>query len=112
MASGGYRPGSGRPKGIKELRPRRPKRKKIIGDQRTPDQGPTENLMPLEYMLRVMRDPNADPLLRDRMAIAAAPYIHPKAGESKGKKDEKANRAKAAGSGKFAAGRPPLKVVK
>jgi len=37
---------------------------------------------PLEYMLAVMTDPTADALRRDRMAIAAAPYVHPRAGES------------------------------
>ena len=29
---------------------------------------------PLQYMLRVMRDPDAPPARRDAMAIAAAPY--------------------------------------
>jgi hypothetical protein len=33
---------------------------------------------PLEYMLRVMRDPEAPVARRDDMAIAAAPYIHSK----------------------------------
>jgi hypothetical protein len=33
---------------------------------------------PLEYMLRVMRDPKADGNRRDEMAKAAAPYIHPR----------------------------------
>ena len=33
---------------------------------------------PLEYMLRVMRDPKADTHRRDDMAKAAAPYIHPR----------------------------------
>ena len=32
--------------------------------------------MPLEYMLRVMRDPTADPERRDFMAAKAAPYCH------------------------------------
>jgi hypothetical protein len=31
---------------------------------------------PLQYMLRVMRDPEAPPARRDAMAVAAAPYIH------------------------------------
>jgi hypothetical protein len=31
---------------------------------------------PLEYMLAVMRDPKVDPDRRDRMAAAAAPFIH------------------------------------
>ena len=33
---------------------------------------------PLEYKLRVMRDPTVDHDRRDKMAIAAAPFIHPK----------------------------------
>lgn len=35
-------------------------------------------ITPLDYMLRVMRDPNADEERRDKMAAAAAPYVHPK----------------------------------
>jgi hypothetical protein len=31
---------------------------------------------PLEYMLRVMRDPSADDARRDAMAKAALPYLH------------------------------------
>lgn len=33
---------------------------------------------PLEYMLRVMRDPKAEHPRRDEMSKAAAPYVHPK----------------------------------
>ena len=33
---------------------------------------------PLEYMLRVMRDGQADQKRRDAMAQAAAPFVHPK----------------------------------
>ena len=33
---------------------------------------------PLEYMLRVMRDPKVDKERRDRNAAQAAPYVHPK----------------------------------
>jgi hypothetical protein len=33
---------------------------------------------PLEYMLRVMRDPRVDKERRDRNAAQAAPYVHPK----------------------------------
>ncbi|RFC66583.1 hypothetical protein DYI37_03195 [Fulvimarina endophytica] len=35
-------------------------------------------MTPLEYMLKVMRSEAADGERRDRMAIAAAPYVHPK----------------------------------
>lgn len=69
------------------------------------------NLTPLEYMLSVIRDKNASQERRDRMAQAAAPYLHPKADTSKGKKDAAKDRATEAGKGKFAAGQAP-KLVK
>lgn len=34
--------------------------------------------LPLDYMLSVMRDPAAEHRRRDAMAMAAAPYLHPK----------------------------------
>jgi hypothetical protein len=34
--------------------------------------------LPLDYMLRVMRDPKVDDHRRDDMAKAVAPYIHPR----------------------------------
>jgi len=34
--------------------------------------------LPLEYFLRIMRDPNESDERRDRMAMAAAPYLHPR----------------------------------
>jgi hypothetical protein len=33
---------------------------------------------PLDYMLRVMRDPDVEPARRDEMAKLALPYLHPK----------------------------------
>ena len=33
-------------------------------------------ILPLDYMLSVMRDPAADLKRRDAMAMAAAPYLH------------------------------------
>jgi hypothetical protein len=35
-------------------------------------------ITPLEYMLKVMRNPKASDDRRDDMAKAAAPYVHPK----------------------------------
>ena len=35
-------------------------------------------ITPLEYMLKVMRNPKLDGARRDDMAKAAAPYVHPK----------------------------------
>jgi hypothetical protein len=58
----------------------------------------SDALMPLDYMLAIIRDPNATQLRRDRMAIAAAPYCHPRmADTAKGKKDQQAEAAATAG---------------
>lgn len=38
----------------------------------------SDGISPLEYMLSVMRDENADGPRRDDMAKAAAPYMHPR----------------------------------
>lgn len=100
MASGGYRPGAGRPRGAKNK----------TKNQKTHLR--KENLLPLEFMLRVMNDTAADKERRDRMAIAAAPFCHARKGEGVGKKEEKTDKAKQAGAGKFAPGRPPIALVK
>jgi hypothetical protein len=65
---------------------------------------------PLAYMLRCINDPNVDDARRDRLAVAAAPYLHAKAGEG-GKKEQKARAAKTASTGKFAPAAPPKLVV-
>ena len=106
MAKGGYRPGAGRPKGAKTKH----KKAETVADINVA--AALENLTPLEYMLKVMRDPNEDEDRRARMAIAAAPFCHARKGEGSGKED-KADRARTAGAGRFAASKPPnLKVVK
>ena len=61
---------------------------------------------PLEYMQMVMCNPKVDKRRRDYMAVAAAPYLHAKAGES-GKKDARVDAAKRAGAGRFATAEPP-----
>jgi phage terminase small subunit len=71
-----------------------------------------EKLEPLEYMLNVMNDEQAEKDRRDKMAIAAAPFIHARKGEGAGKKQEKDEKAKAASTGKFSAGRAPIQLVK
>jgi hypothetical protein len=49
---------------------------------------------PLEYMLAVMNDNGADITRRDRMAIAAAPYVHGRTLElPSGKKAERKQAA-------------------
>ncbi|MCB2181422.1 MAG: hypothetical protein KQH63_05320 [Desulfobulbaceae bacterium] len=69
-----------------------------------------ENLAPLTYMLKVMNDPNEPDDRRDRMAIAAAKYVHCRAKGTRGKKDDLQEAAKKASTGRFSAGKPP-KVV-
>ena len=115
MAKGGFRAGSGRPR---EANSRRSLIEKgldaSVGDEALdgPDQASgeveLEDLKPLAYMLRVMNDPSAQPERRDRMAIAAAPFVHPRANEAKkGKKEQRAEAAKAAATGRFAPPPPP-----
>lgn len=74
MARGGARPGAGRPKGVKTLKENR---KSIPADIRSAARA--AKVSPLDYMLAVMNDEEADPARRDRMAQAAAPFVHPKA---------------------------------
>lgn len=83
-----------------------------VTDEDIKSEAELENLKPLEYMLKVMNDPTVNKDRRDRMAIASAPYLHARKGDGLGKKDELQERAKKAGSGRFAASPSPLKVVK
>lgn len=55
------------------------------------------NQMPLDYLLKVMRDEAEDKGRRMQAATIAAPYCHPKKGEVS-KKAEAAEAAKSAGS--------------
>jgi hypothetical protein len=110
MARGGYRVGAGRPKkGEKPLsalggvEPKlEPKLEPVLkpGDK-----------TPLEYMLAVMNDSTAEQSRRDRMAIAAAPFVHGRASEQ-GKKETLADAAKAvAESGRFMTSEPPSHIA-
>ena len=80
--TGGARPGAGRPR--KQAGPPAAAAPAVKSGQMTP----------LEYMLGVINDPSADESRRDRMAQAAAPYVHPKAEAAEGGK--KAQREAAA----------------
>ena len=126
MARGGPRVGAGRPANPESRRARQaakraakasapakstPKKKQVEKAATPPDkQAVLEEFNPLDYMLKVMNDPGADQSRRDRMAVAAAPYLHPKVGES-GKKAKTQQAAKAAGTGKFAPASPPKLVA-
>lgn len=94
MPRGGYRPGAGRPKGTGKAATVAPARAAQVpapvGKRQTP----------LEYMLDVLNDASADAARRDRMAIAAAAFVHEKPGDGpQGKKERAAEEAKTAGLG-------------
>ena len=92
MPRGGARPGAGRPKGSGKPLPKAPKAVAIAAN--------ASNLTPLDYMLAIMRDDSQAPELRAKMAVAAAPYVHPKPGDvAKGKKEQAEDAAKTAGQG-------------
>jgi hypothetical protein len=109
MARGGPRVGAGRPKKAQD-RSVAKSPAPTISEQSAESVRPEDKKDPLAYMLSVMNDPDIDAGRRDRMAVAAAPYLHPKAGEA-GKKEAKAEAAKKAGTGKFAPAAPPRLVV-
>src|SRR4051794_3089533 len=91
MARGGYRVGAGRPKTIIE----RPN-EGFPAAEHDADHPVT----PLEYMLRVLNDKTAAASRRDRMAIAAAPFSHPRVEPRlAGKKDKAIAAARTAGVG-------------
>jgi hypothetical protein len=57
-------------------------------------------LLPLDYMLSVLRDPTATPARRDRMATCAAQYCHARAADTRAsKKVRVAKAASEAGQG-------------
>src|SRR3954467_619974 len=86
---GGSRPGSGRPKRSAQSRRNR------IMTAPTPGR-----ISPLDYMLSVMNDSGVDDARRDRMAIAAAPYVHARVADAKrGKKEEAEQAARTADCG-------------
>lgn len=96
--SGGARAGAGRPK-----------------KERDPDEDLTistnGNQTPLEFLLTVMNDNAVADKLRLEAAKTAAQYVHPKKGESSGKKEEAEAKAKAAAAGRFGRREPPKLVA-
>lgn len=69
------------------------------------------NFTPLEYALYVMNDPTAPREQRDRLAIAAMPFVHTKKGEG-GKREKTVDDANKAATGKFSSIAAPLRAVK
>lgn len=84
MARGGARRGAGRPKGSGLGKPARKTSERIKITQEAIGEGVT----PLEYMLRVMRT-STDTKRCDAMAIAAAPFIHPRLASTNVTMDDK-----------------------
>ena len=98
--AGGVRPGAGRK--------RQPSAPAVNADA-----------TPLTYMLAVMRDSTASAQRRDRMALAAAPFMHrrlsptiPEGDEPTGKKEQaKGKAAKIASSSRLATPPVPPKLA-
>lgn len=93
MPRGGPRPGAGRPR-----------REPLPTVKTAPDiraAAKAAKLSPLDYMLAVLNDETADEARRDRMAQAAAPYVHAKPAPlgDGGKKGEAQVAAATAGAG-------------
>lgn len=108
MPRGGSRPGSGRPR--KEAGKAPNIRDEADANRPRPS---LEGQTPLEYMLAVMNDPDQDGLRRDKMAMAAAPYVHARAAEvAPGKKEQKLAEAERVAGGKFAPRGGPRLAVK
>lgn len=93
--SGGFRPGAGR-------KPKTEAEKKTIAS--------SGKQTPLEFLLSVMNDNDVEDRLRLEAAKTAAQYVHPKKGEG-GKKDDAADRLKAASAGKFGVRHGPRLVA-
>lgn len=117
--SGGKRPGAGRKPVPHELKctipaaPAPAPAKEDVKAETPVVETPQEDASgqtPLEFLLFVMRNPAIEDKLRLEAAKTAAQYMHLKKGDG-GIKDEKAEKAKKAGSGKFGAAPPPLRVV-
>ena len=90
--SGGPRDGAGRPK----------KKPVLIDVPKSND--------PLAFLVSVMQDKTADSRLRIDAAKALMPFVHRKLGEG-GKKDQKAEAAKQASTGRFAVKSPPPRLI-
>lgn len=100
MARGGARPGAGRPrKGSVVMEDKAPAPKVAVPAD-VAKAARRIKMTPLEYMLAVMSDETAEDARRDRMAQAAAPYVHARAEAAKpGKKEQAAEGARTAEQG-------------
>ena len=76
--NGGFRPGAGRPRKGDQNPEMRVSAMQKEAEAEVSEILKKYELNPLEYMLQVMNDPSVDPQRKDRMAVAAAPYVHTK----------------------------------
>src|SRR4029077_15012594 len=83
------------------LMPPHPRRRRVKLQVITEAQLDPNGMLPLDYMLAVIRDPNATQARRDKMAIAAAPYCHARLiqPQTVTKKDQQTEAAEMAGVG-------------
>ena len=65
-----------------------------------------------QYLESLLVSPDIDRKTKIQIANILLPYQHSRQAEGKGKKEDKADKAKAASSGKFAPGKAPIKLVK
>ena len=115
MPRGGFRPGAGRPKKGGAKKKDQPSVEKALPSP-ADKPGPTSKslegellparLSPLDYALAVINDPEVPADRRDRMAIAAMPFLHGKVAEQ-GKKEAKQEAASKASGGRFGRATPP-----
>lgn len=98
-------------KALEQQQPRRVKKVVVVEVAPTADAPPADT--PLGYMLQVMNDETADEARRDKMAVAAAPFMHPRVADNRfGKRDgEKEAATRAGKSGRFASPATPPKLV-
>lgn len=66
---------------------------------------------PKDFLLAVMNDFGSEAKLRVAAAKALMPFVHQRKGDA-GKKQDKQDAAKQAGTGRFGTGAPPLRAVK
>lgn len=66
---------------------------------------------PKDFLLAVMNDFGSEAKLRVDAAKALMPFMHQRKGDA-GKKQDKQDAAKQAGTGRFGTGAPPLRAVK
>jgi hypothetical protein len=79
MGHGGRREGAGRPRGAKDNRPRFTAAAKAKTAKLTRRAvARMSGTQPLVYMLKIMNDPKQPQARRDKMAVAAAPFCHPR----------------------------------